>query len=67
MADKNNQKPEKKTGFFKGVQVESKRVTWYPTATAWKNTAWLIAILTVLAAVIGLVDVGLMELIGLLV
>ena len=56
---------EKKPGFFKGVKTEAKKVTWYPKKTTLVNTVWVIIALLVIGGVIGLVDVGFQELLGL--
>ena len=56
---------EKKPSFFKGVKTEAKKVTWYPKKTTLINTVWVIAALLVFGAIIGLVDVGFQELLGL--
>ena len=56
---------EKKPGFFKGVKTEAKKVTWYPKKTTLINTVWVIAALLVFGGIIGLVDVGFQQLLGL--
>jgi|GEM_PF-2709462 len=56
---------EKKPSFIKGVKTESKKVTWYPKKTTLKNTIWVIVALAIFGAIIGLVDVGFQQLLGL--
>ena len=58
-------KAEKKPGFLKGVKTEAKKVTWYSKKSTLVNTAWIIAALVVLGGIIGLIDVGFQELLGL--
>lgn len=58
-------KAEKKAGFLKGVKIEAKKVTWYPKSATLKNTIWVIIALVILAAVIGLVDLGFAKILGL--
>ena len=71
MADeKKTQKPaekkvEKKPGFLKGVKTEAKKVTWYPKKATLINTVWILVALLVLGGIIGLIDVGFQELLGL--
>ena len=68
MAENNNnqKKVEKKPGFLKGVRLEANKVTWYSKAATLKNTAWILATLVILGAVVGLVDLGLIKLLGLI-
>ncbi len=64
--EKKAQKPaEKKPGFLKSVKTEAKKVTWYPKKETLKNTAWVLAALVILGGIIGLIDVGFQELLGL--
>lgn len=62
---KMKKKGEKKPGFFKGVKTEAKKVTWYPKKTTLINTVWVIVALVVFGGIIGLVDVGFQQLLGL--
>ncbi len=62
---KTKKKGEKKPGFFKSVKTEAKKVTWYPKKTTLVNTVWVIVALLVFGGIIGLVDVGFQELLGL--
>ena len=59
------EKKAKKPGFLKGVKTEAKKVTWYPKKATLVNTVWIIIALVILGGIIGLIDVGFQELLGL--
>ena len=49
---------EKKTGFFKGVKAEYKKISWPDKDTLIKETVAVVITSTILAALIALFDTG---------
>lgn len=68
-AKKNSDKPgffARLGKWFKGLKSEFKKITWSSRKTTFKNFGIVMAIVVASALVIGLVDIGLYELLDLL-
>ena len=57
---------EKKTGFFKTVSAEFKKIIWPTGSTVLRNTAVTLLMVVLLGILVGAVDFGLGALLGLL-
>ena len=61
-ANKKKPKEHKVAGFFRSFKSELKNITWYSRSATLKDSLLVAVVLIVIAAIVGLVDTGLYEL-----